>query len=516
MADHDHRGGTHHHADGEATSRLVTTDPVCGMTVKTDTAFRMAYAGNTYLFCGDDCLERFQSAPERYLEPAAPAIKNPQPASSRETPSGRYSAQHPVSVTEPGQRMGTMSHAEALRLAVQILDNLYAQIRATDEKIRALFAGSAIFVAALTLTGQQTLSQLKSEEQGTLILLIAYAVLLATLAFSLISAILALRPRLSHHEVAERSLFYFGDIQRMEAADYVRGFMGLSEQAALDQVLTQVHVNAKVVQKKYLWTRRAATGFVAATVVWLAVQLAFVAGDAASGLAREYFGTSTKTAGVQVNKADPSTANEAHPSTAATASTTVNPAADLTVTRADSPDPVTAGQNLTYSITVKNNGPSAAANAALNYAVPADTTFQSLTAPAGWSCTTPAVGGTGAVHCGAASLASEATASFTLAVKVNTGTAAGTAITNTATASSATTDPSSANDAATATTAVVKANKLYRLGVTVTGQGSVTSRPAGISCPSSLSDLAWNFSRAGRSDRSGFQRARVHEPFPSL
>lgn len=182
-------------------------------------------------------------------------------------------APHPVSVTEPGQRTGTMSNAEALRLAVQILDNLHAQIRATDEKIRALFAGSAIFVAALTLTGQQALSQLKSEELGTLIPF-AYAVLLATLAFSLISAVLALRPRLTHHEVADRSLFYFGDIHGMEAADYVRAFMGLSEQAALDQVLTQVHVNAKIVQKKYLWTRRAATGFVAATVVWLAVQLA--------------------------------------------------------------------------------------------------------------------------------------------------------------------------------------------------------------------------------------------------
>ena len=181
---------------------------------------------------------------------------------------------HPVSVTEPGQRTGTMSNAEALRLAVQILDNLHAQIRATDEKIRALFAGSAIFVAALTLTGQQALSQVKSKEQGILIL-IAYAVLLATLAFSLISAVLALRPRLTHHPVAERSLFYFGDIHGMETADYVRAFMGLSVEAALDQVLTQVHVNAKIVQKKYLWTRRAATGFVAATVVWLAVQLAF-------------------------------------------------------------------------------------------------------------------------------------------------------------------------------------------------------------------------------------------------
>ena len=180
----------------------------------------------------------------------------------------------PVSVTEPGQRTGPMSNAEALRLAVQILDNLHAQIRATDEKIRALFAGSAIFVAALTLTGQQALSQVKSKEQGTLIL-IAYAVLLVTLGFSLISAVLALRPRLTHHPVAERSLFYFGDIQGLEPADYVRAFMGLSEQAALDQVLTQVHVNAKILQKKYLWTRRAATGFVAATVVWLAVQLAF-------------------------------------------------------------------------------------------------------------------------------------------------------------------------------------------------------------------------------------------------
>ncbi len=132
-------------------------------------------------------------------------------------------------------------------------------------------AGSAIFVAALTLTGQQVLSQLKSE--GHLIPLIAYAVLLVTLGFSLISAVLALRPRLT--PVTERSLFYFGDIHGMEPADYVRAFMGLSVEAALDQVLTQVHVNAKIVQKKYLWTRRAATGFVAATVVWLAVQLAF-------------------------------------------------------------------------------------------------------------------------------------------------------------------------------------------------------------------------------------------------
>ncbi len=184
-------------------------------------------------------------------------------------------AQPSIAAPEPAPWLSGMPKGEALRLAVQILDGLHAQIRATDEKIRALFAGSAIFVAALTLTGQQALSQLKAEEHGALIPLLAYAVLLVTLAYSLIAAVLALRPRLTRHRASERSLFYFGDIHAMQAADYVRAFTGLSVQGALDQVLREVHVSAQIVQRKYLWTRRAATGFVAATLVWLGVQLAF-------------------------------------------------------------------------------------------------------------------------------------------------------------------------------------------------------------------------------------------------
>src|SRR5262245_41468501 len=70
--------------------------------------------------------------------------------------------------------------------------------------------------------------------------------------------------------------------------------------------------------------------------------------------------------------------------------------ADLSVTKTDSPDPVSAGASLTYMITVTNNGPNVAA-AELNDSVPANTTFVSLTAPAGWSVTTPAVGGTGTI-----------------------------------------------------------------------------------------------------------------------
>lgn len=81
----------------------------------------------------------------------------------------------------------------------------------------------------------------------------------------------------------------------------------------------------------------------------------------------------------------------------ATATTTVSGLADISVTKTDSPDPVNAGTNIAYTITVGNAGPSAA-NVTLTDTVPTNTTFVSLTA-AGWTCSTPAVGGTGAISC---------------------------------------------------------------------------------------------------------------------
>ena len=49
--------------------------------------------------------------------------------------------------------------------------------------------------------------------------------------------------------------------------------------------------------------------------------------------------------------------------------------ADLSVTKTDSPDPVIAGNNITYTITVTNNGPSDAQAVTFADAVPAGTTL---------------------------------------------------------------------------------------------------------------------------------------------
>ncbi len=132
---------------------------------------------------------------------------------------------------------------------------------------------------------------------------------------------------------------------------------------------------------------------------------------------------------------------------------------DLAVTNTDSPDPVMAGNNITYTQTVTNNGPSAADSVVYMAPIPAYCTFQSVSVPAGWTCITPAVGGTGVVTCTTPTLASGATANFSLVV---TNTAqSGYVIPETNSVSCSTPDSNPANNQATTTTLVISPQGEY-------------------------------------------------------
>ncbi len=83
----------------------------------------------------------------------------------------------------------------------------------------------------------------------------------------------------------------------------------------------------------------------------------------------------------------------------------VPPSAALSVSASGSPDSVAPGSYVLYPITVKNAGPDSAAEASLTATLPIGLDFGAISAPAGWSCTTPLSGFPGAVTCTAASLA---------------------------------------------------------------------------------------------------------------
>ncbi len=91
--------------------------------------------------------------------------------------------------------------------------------------------------------------------------------------------------------------------------------------------------------------------------------------------------------------------------------------ADLSVTNGCAPRSVKPNGIVACTLTVASAGPATARSVVLTNALPAFTTFESLAAPAGWACTTPAPGTRGTVSC---SIAATAPAShvFVLALRV--------------------------------------------------------------------------------------------------
>ncbi|MDP2949062.1 MAG: DUF11 domain-containing protein [Chloroflexota bacterium] len=151
-------------------------------------------------------------------------------------------------------------------------------------------------------------------------------------------------------------------------------------------------------------------------------------------------GTVANTATVSGTTTDPDATNNT-----AAVSTTVNPVADVSIAKTDSPDPVVLGNNVTYSLTASNRGPSAATGVVVTDNLPATATFVSST-PSQGSCTQS----NGILTCNLGTLAKDASATVIVAV---TPTKAGT-LHNTARVAAAEYDPAPANNAATSETRV--------------------------------------------------------------
>ena len=147
----------------------------------------------------------------------------------------------------------------------------------------------------------------------------------------------------------------------------------------------------------------------------------------------------TNNASVSATTYDPTPGNN-------TASASVNvPDANLAVAKTVSDATPTLNSNVTFTVTVTNNGPDAAVTTTVADALPAGLTLVSAT---------PSVGSYSAGSWLVGNLANGASATLTIVATVTTHTA----ITNTATASSSTYDPVAGNDAASATVNVPDAD----------------------------------------------------------
>ena len=125
--------------------------------------------------------------------------------------------------------------------------------------------------------------------------------------------------------------------------------------------------------------------------------------------------------------------------------TTVNPLADLKVTKAENSHPVTAGSNLSYTITVRNDGPSTSTSVVRTDDLPSGVSYIETAngcAEAG-----------GVVSCALGDLAATEMATGVIQVTVLSA-SGGTVLTNTASATSTIPYGDVSNNTATITTTI--------------------------------------------------------------
>ena len=168
-------------------------------------------------------------------------------------------------------------------------------------------------------------------------------------------------------------------------------------------------------------------------------------------------GTICNSASVTGNESDPDITDNTTPiiSTTVTVNNPPTTGADLSITKTDLPDPVIqVGDQITYTITVTNNGPDGATGVKVTDTLPNGVTFLPAFSDPRCSETAP-----GTVECTIGNLSNSSTDSVIIVVSTSTAGMIG----NTATVTRNETDPNAANNSATATTNVGDITRLVAI-----------------------------------------------------
>jgi uncharacterized repeat protein (TIGR01451 family) len=130
----------------------------------------------------------------------------------------------------------------------------------------------------------------------------------------------------------------------------------------------------------------------------------------------------------------------------------VRGSADVSITKTASPSPVTAGNQLTYTITTRNAGPSTAVGVTVTDTLPAGTSYVSGVNANGQTICTQVLAGT--VVCALGTLAPGGSATVFLTVQVASSVPNGTVLHNVVSVRSDTSDPAPGNNTSSADTTV--------------------------------------------------------------
>lgn len=159
-----------------------------------------------------------------------------------------------------------------LMMARDTFRELQTHIQAADQKVQFVLTANAFLAASVSFEGRNALAKIEAQGLTTIssLALIGSGMILLGIIASTVFTVLTLIPRVSLQ--VRRSVFFFSDVADTPADMYVNEFMGLSAEELYRQVIYQVHSNARIVEVKFMWARRATLSLAATLFVWVFIQ----------------------------------------------------------------------------------------------------------------------------------------------------------------------------------------------------------------------------------------------------
>jgi len=168
--------------------------------------------------------------------------------------------------------MQAADYESRLMMARDTFRELQTHIQTADQKVQFVLTANAFLAASLSFEGRNALARIQEQGLTTIssLTLIANGFVLLGIIASTVFTVLTLVPRVTLQ--ARRSVFFFADAANTPADQYVDEFMSLTGDELYRQVIYQAHANARIVEVKFMWARRATLALAATLFVWVFIQ----------------------------------------------------------------------------------------------------------------------------------------------------------------------------------------------------------------------------------------------------
>jgi len=169
-------------------------------------------------------------------------------------------------------QMQAADYESRLMMARDTFRELQTHIQSADQKVQFVLTANAFLAASVSFEGRNALARIQAQGLTTIssLALIGSGMILLGIIASTVFTVLTLVPRVTLQ--SRRSVFFFSDVAATPADAYVSEFMTLSGEELYRQVIYQVHSNARIVEVKFMWARRATLALAATLFVWVFIQ----------------------------------------------------------------------------------------------------------------------------------------------------------------------------------------------------------------------------------------------------